>query len=279
VAWEQGLARAEALLRSKRLVALTGAGCSTESGIPDYRGPETRRRARNPIQGRELVRSPEVRRRYWARAVLGWERFSRATPNAAHRALARLEEGGLLGAVITQNVDGLHQAAGSRRVLELHGALREVVCLACAGGESRASSRLGSSGRIRTGSPSSPRSCPTATPTCPRASCPGFAWSTASLVADRCVPRVVFFGENVPRPLVEEAFSALDEAEALLVLGTSLAVFSGYRFVLRAAGQKIPIVALNLGEIRGVEHFAAHVEARVGEVLPGLAARLLGLSD
>lgn len=279
MAWEQGLARAEALLRSKRLVALTGAGCSTESGIPDYRGPETRRRARNPIQGRELVRSPEVRRRYWARAVLGWERFSRATPNAAHRALARLEEGGLLGAVITQNVDGLHQAAGSRRVLELHGALREVVCLACAGGESRAQLQTRLLGENPDWLAIVAEELPDGDADLPESLVSRFRVVDCLACGGPLRPRVVFFGENVPRPLVEEAFSALDEAEALLVLGTSLAVFSGYRFVLRAAGQKIPIVALNLGEIRGVEHFAAHVEARVGEVLPGLAARLLGLSD
>lgn len=273
------LARVESLLRGKRLVALTGAGCSTESGIPDYRGPETRRRARNPIQGRELVRSPEVRRRYWARAVLGWERFSQAGPNPAHHALARLEAGGALGAVITQNVDGLHQAAGSRRVLELHGALREVVCLGCGGGESRADLQT----RLLAENPDwraiVAEELPDGDADLPEGLVSRFRVVDCLVCGGALRPRVVFFGENVPRPLVDEAFSALDGGEALLVLGTSLAVFSGYRFVLRAVARGMPIAAVNLGEIRGTEHFAAHVEARVGEALPRLVERLLGLND
>lgn len=277
--FERDLARLRALLGGRRLVALTGAGCSTESGIPDYRGPETRRRARNPIQGRELVRSPEVRRRYWARAVLGWERFSRARPNAAHEALARLERGGPLHAVITQNVDGLHQAAGSQRVLELHGALREVVCLGCGGGESRAALQT----RMLAENPDwlaiVAEELPDGDAELPEPLVSRFRVVDCLVCGGPLRPRVVFFGENVPRPLVDEAFAALDAAEALLVLGTSLAVFSGYRFVLRAAARTMPIVAINQGELRGTEHFAAHVEARVGELLPRLVDGLLGLND
>ena len=120
-----------ALLRGRRIAVLTGAGISTESGIPDYRGPETRRRARNPIQGREFVTSEEARRRYWARALLGWRRFADNAPAAGHLALAELERRGLLCGVVTQNVDRLHHAAQSRRIIELHGSLHEVICLTC----------------------------------------------------------------------------------------------------------------------------------------------------
>src|SRR5215468_5508811 len=120
------------VLRGRRVVALTGAGCSTESGIPDYRGPDRPPRARPPIQHREFVDRPDARRRYWARSVLGWSRFAAARPNAAHAALADLEQRGALAGVITQNVDGLHGAAGSRTVVELHGALARVRCLDCA---------------------------------------------------------------------------------------------------------------------------------------------------
>src|SRR6188472_3412690 len=127
---ETGVDQLTALLGGRRFVDLTGAGCSTESGIPDYRG-QGRAGPRNPIQHDAFLRRPEVRQRYWARATLGWSRFSAARPNAAHRALAALEEAGHLAGIITQNVDRLHHAAGSRRVVELHGALAEVRCLAC----------------------------------------------------------------------------------------------------------------------------------------------------
>jgi len=119
------------ILAGRRIAVLTGAGCSTESGIPDYRGPETRRRARNPIQYKGFIGSAATRRRYWARAVVGWDRFAQARPNPAHEALADMEEAGLLTGLITQNVDRLHHEAGSRRVVELHGALAEVICLSC----------------------------------------------------------------------------------------------------------------------------------------------------
>ncbi len=119
------------MLRGRRVVALAGAGCSTESGIPDYRGPEGRLRKRSPVQYNDFVRSPQARARYWARSTVGWSRMSKAQPNAAHTALAELEGAGVLKGVITQNVDGLHHAAGSRRVIELHGSLAAVCCLGC----------------------------------------------------------------------------------------------------------------------------------------------------
>lgn len=263
-----------ALVRGGRLVVLTGAGCSTESGIPDYRGPETRRRARNPIQGREFARSAEIRQRYWARAVLGWERFSRAEPNAAHRALARLEQGGHVDGLITQNVDGLHQAAGSRRVIELHGTLSEVACLACGAVEPRAAVQA----RLLAHNPGWLR---LAADLAPDGDADLPAEHVARFHAPPCLrcdgplkPRVVFFGENVPRPVVDAAFALVDAADALLVVGSSLAVYSGYRFVLRAAERGIPIAMINLGPARGEELCAVKIDAMAGHVLPRLADAL-----
>ncbi|PTL80650.1 NAD-dependent protein deacetylase [Vitiosangium sp. GDMCC 1.1324] len=263
-----------ALLRGRCVVVLTGAGCSTESGIPDYRGPGTRARARNPIQHREFLTRPEVRARYWARSLLGWPRFSSARPNAAHQSLAVLERDGFVRGLITQNVDRLHHAAGSQRVIELHGALARVRCLDCEAIESRAElqERL-------------------------LALNPGFAERTAELRPDgdaelpveavqafqvasctRCggtlKPDVVFFGDNVPPPTVEAAFALLEEGDALLVVGSSLAVYSGFRFLQRAADRHMPIGLINMGECRGGELADVRVEARAGEVLPHLSVAL-----
>ncbi|WNG35037.1 NAD-dependent protein deacetylase [Archangium violaceum] len=270
----EGVEALAALLRGRRIVVLTGAGCSTESGIPDYRGPGTRARARNPIQHREFLTRPEVRARYWARSLLGWPRFSSARPNAAHQSLAALERDGHVLGLITQNVDRLHHAAGSQRVIELHGALARVRCLDCEAIEPRTElqERL-------------------------LALNPGFTEHTAELRPDgdaelpvetvlafrvasctRCggtlKPDVVFFGDNVPPPTVEAAFALLEEGDALLVVGSSLAVYSGFRFLQRAADRHMPIGLLNIGECRGGELVDVRVEARAGEVLPRLAEAL-----
>ncbi len=270
----EGVDALAALLRGRRLVVLTGAGCSTESGIPDYRGPGTLARARNPIQHREFLSKPEVRTRYWARSLLGWPRFSSARPNAAHQALATLEREGQVLGLITQNVDRLHHAAGSQRVIELHGALARVRCLDCESFESRVEVQQ----RLL-------------------ALNPGFAERTAELRPDgdaelpveavrafqvagcaRCggtlKPDVVFFGDNVPPPTVEAAFALLEEGDALLVVGSSLAVYSGFRFLQRAADRHMPIGLVNMGECRGGELVDVRVEGRAGEVLPRLAAAL-----
>ncbi|NBB87231.1 MAG: NAD-dependent protein deacetylase [Bacteroidetes bacterium] len=262
------------LLRGRRIVVLSGAGCSTESGIPDYRGPETRHKARNPIRYRAFRDDPQARQRYWARSALGWPRFRVAEPNHGHRALAALEAVGQVAGIITQNVDGLHQAAGSRTVVELHGALHEVACLQCQAltprqrlqeqllmlnpGWQRADVALAPDGdaevddaRIRS----------FRVPPCGR--CGGVL-----------KPNVVFFGENVPAPRVADAWALFDAAEALLVVGSSLTVYSGYRFVRRAAERGIPIGMVNLGPTRGDADAAVRVEARCGTVLPSLAGRL-----
>lgn len=263
-----------ALLRGRRVVALTGAGLSTESGIPDYRGPETRRRARNPVQFARYVGDPAARRRYWARAALGWARFSGALPNDGHRALAALEGAGALRGVITQNVDRLHHAAGSRRVVELHGALAEVRCLECGHVEARDAVQA----RLLADNPGlRDRDAELA----PDGDTEFESEAIRSLRVPTCArcegtlkPNVVFFGENVPKSTVDEAFALFDEAEVLLVAGSSLAVFSGFRFVRHAEKRGMPVALVNLGETRGDPYAAVRVEASTGHVLPALVRAL-----
>ena len=267
---------AASCLRGARIVALTGAGVSTESGIPDYRSPEALARVRRPIHGPDFVRSASLRRRYWARAMAGWERFRLARPGASHIALARLEEDGAVTSLITQNVDRLHQQAGSKSVIELHGALAEVVCLDCGALETRdavqARMREQNPAWLDGPTPMAPdgdadlpddvveRFLP---PACLRAACGG-----------ALKPNVVFFGHNVARPIVDDAYARVDGADALLVAGTSLAVFSGYRFLLRAAERRIPIVIVNRGPVRGEERATLKIEASTGAALAALAEAL-----
>jgi len=263
-----------ALLRGKRVTVLTGAGCSTESGIPDYRGPGTRARARNPIQHRDYLREPAVRQRYWARAVLGWQRFSAAQPNPAHRALAALERSGVVPGLITQNVDRLHHAAGSERIVELHGTLSIVRCLDCGARELRAALQ----DRLLALNPTFEHVAVTIAPD-GDAELDGEATRTFRVAScAQCAgvlkPDVVFFGDNVAKPVVDAAFALLEEGEALLVVGSSLAVFSGFRFVRRAAERGIPIAMVNLGETRGDPYARVRVDAAAGTVLPALAEAL-----
>lgn len=258
-------------LDGRPFVALTGAGCSTESGIPDYRGPETARRARNPVQYREFLTSPTARARYWARSLVGWPRFAAARPNAAHTALASLETGPLLG-VITQNVDRLHQAAGSARVVELHGALADVTCLRCGRIEARSSlqERL-----VRL----NPQFVHRRAESAPDGDADledvdGFRVAPCLTCGGDVKPAVVFFGENVPRPRVDAARALVGRAEALLVVGSSLTVFSGLRFVREAHRQGIPVAIVNLGPTRGDALATITIDARAGDVLPALAVAL-----
>jgi len=271
-----------ALLAGRRVVALTGAGCSTESGIPDYRGAG-RTGPRNPIQHDAFMRRSDVRRRYWARATLGWERFKAARPNPAHAALAELEAAGTLAGIITQNVDRLHHQAGSRRVVELHGAIADVRCLGCGAHEPRADLQE----RLLAGNPG----------WMPRALMElqggqglrpdGDAELSAETVAAfqvvdclRCggplKPDVVFFGGTVSEPTLTAAWALLADAQVLLVVGSSLTVYSGFRFVRRAHEMAVPIAIVNVGPTRGDQLAEARVSAPVGQVLPQLAASLRG---
>jgi NAD+-dependent protein deacetylase sirtuin 4 len=262
-----GLDALVALLRHRRVAILTGAGCSTESGIPDYRGPESRGRVRTPIQHRAFVSDPIARKRYWARSAVGWRRFSTVEPNAAHRAIATMSLTGL----VTQNVDRLHHRAGSRDVIELHGALAEVRCLECHAIEPRDEVQariLAMNPRFETSAELAPDGDTELEPAA------DFEVPACRACGGILKPDVVFFGDNVPRPRVEAAFAMTDAADVLLVVGSSLTVYSGYRFVLRAAerGQRIAIV--NLGETRGDRFAHVRVDARAGEMMPALAAAL-----
>lgn len=262
------------LCRGRRVLALTGAGCSTGSGIPDYRGEGARARPATPVQYQAFVRHAATRQRYWARSVAGWQRFAGARPNDAHLSLAALEQAGLVSGLITQNVDRLHHAAGSREVIELHGALERVRCLDCGAFERREALQ----GRLLAANPGWP-------PPRARAMPDGDAELDADAVERFSVvgclecggvlkPDLVFFGENVPRAIVEQAYAKLGRAELLLVVGSSLAVFSGYRFVRRAAEQQIPVAIVNLGPTRGDPLASLRLEAEAGRTLAALRQRL-----
>jgi NAD-dependent SIR2 family protein deacetylase len=271
------------LVRGRRVVVLAGAGCSTESGIPDYRGPQGSLRTRKPMQYQEFVRSDASRVRYWARSAVGWRRIAEARPNAAHSALARLEEGGVVRGIITQNVDGLHHAAGSRRVVELHGSLAAVRCLGCGQAEPRSGFQarlmeLNAGWEERLALRTAERGVEQA----PDGDAELPAWAVESFRVPACPacggvvkPDVVFFGENVPAATVEEAWSLFGEAEVLLVAGSSLTVYSGRRFIYRAQQEGVPIAVVNLGPTRADEMAAAKVEGTLGLVLPRLADALL----
>jgi NAD+-dependent protein deacetylase sirtuin 4 len=269
------LQRLVALLGEGGCVALTGAGCSTESGIPDYRGAGRPARPTSPIQHNAFLRDPAVRRRYWARATLGWERFSKARPNRAHDALAAFERAGAVAGVITQNVDRLHQAAGSARVVELHGALADVACIDCGGRETRTALQA----RLLAANPGW-------LPLAAQANPDGEADLSFTQVADFQVvgcrgcsgamkPDVVFFGGTVAPPVLASAWDLFAEATTLLIVGSSLAVFSGYRFARRAAEIGLRTAIVNIGPTRADQLApCARVHAPAGQVLPIVAERL-----
>jgi NAD-dependent SIR2 family protein deacetylase len=254
-------------------VVLSGAGMSTNSGIPDYRG-DGRRLRRRPIEYRQFVGDAAARRRYWARSHAGWERVARAEPNTGHRVVSHLEETGLVAGVITQNVDGLHSAAGSRRVVELHGSLSHTVCLHC--GERR--SRLELHHRLEAANPHFGRRrvewAPDGDADLPESLVDGFEVVDCLACGGILKPDVVFFGENVPRERVAAAFRWLEAAAALLVLGSSLTVMSGYRFVLaaRRAGQPVGIV--NRGPTRADGQASVRIDGDLCEILLRLRAEL-----
>ena len=269
------LADVATTLRGRRVLVLGGAGVSTESGIPDYRGPESSKKPRNPVRFQQFVGSERARRRYWARSFAGWRRVADAEPNAAHRALAWLETvdlpgNGQLTGLVTQNVDGLHQAAGSRRVLELHGSLAAVRCLGCRALSSRRllQQRLGELNPEATTHPL--ELAPDGDAELSEQLEAAFQLPACAHCGGVLKPDVVFFGENVPKARVLRAYELLRQAEVLLVVGSSLTVFSGYRFVVQAAKDGKPVVILNQGETRGDADATLKLEGRLGELLPNL---------
>ncbi len=255
------------LLRGGNVTVLTGAGLSTESGIPDYRGPDGKRRV-VPMTYGEFVASPANRQRYWARSFVGWRRFAGAGPNDGHRAVAELQRLGLVRAIITQNVDGLQQLAGSQDVLELHGNLSLARCLDC--GET--TQRADLAGRLLEANPDFEAIAGEVRPD-------GDVALSEDVVAGfhppRCLvcgsdllkPDVVFFGESVPKPLVAQCFSFVDDSAGLVVLGSSLTVMSGYRFVRRAAASGTPVAIVTRGQSRGDEQATIRLDAPLGVTL------------
>lgn len=271
----------ELVARAKRLVVLTGAGCSTESGIPDYRSPGGAWTRHKPIYYSSFVRSAEVRRFYWARSYRGWPRFAAARPNDAHRAIAALEEQGKVHQLITQNVDDLHQEAGSRAVVQLHGRNRVVVCLDCRDEfprvEVQERMRLMNADWLAQARWDVLRAdeadfAPDGDANVGADVVDGFLVPECERCGGVLKPAVVFFGESVPPEKVRYAMDRVDEADTLLVAGSSLSVWSGFRFVKRAAERGVPIAIVNIGPTRGDELAALKIEAKCGETLSAVAA-------
>jgi NAD-dependent SIR2 family protein deacetylase len=264
-----------ALVADGDVVVLSGAGLSTDSGIPDYRGATGALRRHTPMTYQTFLRDPRGRHRYWARSFVGWPRIRTARPNAGHRAVAALQRAGLVTGVVTQNVDGLHQAGGAVDVVELHGGLDRTVCLACGDVADRAELHE----RLRAANPGfgphADEVNPDGDAELPDAVLDGFVMVACRACGrEPLKPDVVFFGETVPRDRVDGCFAMVEDAGALLVLGSSLTVMSGYRFVLHAARLGIPVGLVNLGATRGEAKADVRVDAALGTVLPELARRL-----
>jgi NAD-dependent SIR2 family protein deacetylase len=255
------------------VLVLSGAGLSTESGIPDYRGPTGLARRAEPMTYQEFTRSAAARRRYWARSHQGWRHVARAEPNAGHHAVADLDRRGLLTGIITQNVDGLHQAAGAWQVIELHGSLDRVVCLGCG----QRSSREALDRRLHAANPGwsavVTQINPDGDAVVASEQAERFAVADCVSCGGVLKPDVVFFGENVPRPRVEECYALTERASLLLVLGSSLTVMSGYRFVRHACGHAVPVAIINQGSTRGDALARLTIDAPLGETLTALTAR------
>ena len=258
----------------QRIFVLTGAGISTASGIPDYRDESGQWKHQRPMEFSEFISRSEARQRYWSRSIVGWQRFFPAHPNAAHHALAQLEALGKIEMTVTQNVDGLHQKAGSRNVIELHGTLFSVSCLDC--GFSMPRARMQQQlletnsvlGQLRADiAPDGDAHLQDfdhrqiKIPGCPE--CDG-----------TFKPDVVFFGENVPNERVDRCFDALATADAMLVVGSSLMVYSGFRFARKAHQLGLPIVAINLGKTRADELLDLKLEQDCADFLPGVINRI-----
>jgi NAD-dependent SIR2 family protein deacetylase len=260
--------------RHSRLLVLTGAGISTASGIPDYRDRNGVRRGAAPVQGPAFRSLEAVRKRYWARSMLGYPTLSSSAPNPAHHALATLEASGKIAAVLTQNVDGLHQRAGSANVIELHGNIHHVVCLEC----STRFSRDAIQSMLEAANPSLLEI--TATPL-PDGDARFEPDALAEFQPPGCTqcggmlqPDVVFFGDGVPRARAAAAEQALAQADAVLVIGSSLVVFSGYRFCRMAAEAGKPVAAINRGVTRADHLLAFKSEAAAELILPALALQM-----
>ncbi len=258
-------------LRGRRVAVLTGAGVSTDSGIPDYRGDGAPQR--NPMTFQQFLSDAEYRKRYWAGSHLGWRQFDGARPNEGHRVLAALERDGTINGVITQNVDGLHLRAGSQRVVDLHGTMDRVRCLTC--GQIFARSDVAE--RMTTANPWLEE--PDAAELGPDGDVAftqisEFVTPSCSICGGVLKPEVVFFGEFVPTEKFAEARALVQGAEALLIAGSSLAVNSGIRLLDQATKRRMPIVIINRGVTKGDSRATVKIDAGTSETLTELAGRL-----
>ena len=262
------------VIASGRVLILSGAGLSTESGIPDYRGPTGLARRAQPMTYQAFTGSEAARRRYWARSYLGWRHIARAVPNDGHRAVAEVSRRGLLTGIITQNVDGLHQAAGAFGVTELHGSLHRVICLSC--GQRTARTELDR--RLEAANPGWDARLAAVNPdgdaVLDDEATESFQVVDCSACHGVLKPDVVFFGENVPRPRAEACYAMVERSRALVVLGSSLTVMSGFRYVKHAAGRQRPVVIVNQGTTRGDAYAAVTLAAPLGPTLTELVAAL-----
>ncbi|MGI9124341.1 MAG: NAD-dependent protein deacetylase [Mycobacterium sp.] len=265
------------MLTGRRIAVLTGAGLSTDSGIPDYRGPDSP--PANPMTIRQFISSRDYRQRYWARNHLGWRHMERTEPNAGHRALAELERAGVVTGVITQNVDLLHTKAGSKTVINLHGTYAQVICLDCGHTMTRAAlateleaANPGFAERAERfgGLAVAPDADAVVSDT------ESFRFVDCPQCGGMLKPDIVYFGESVSKDVVDQAYSLVDSADALLVAGSSLTVFSGYRFVRHAAANGIPVAIVNRGRTRGDELATVKVDAGCSPILALLADELAG---
>jgi len=264
-----------ALLAGRRVAVLTGAGLSTDSGIPDYRGPDSP--PANPMTIKQFRSSTDYRRRYWARNHLGWRHMAQTEPNAGHRALATLERAGVVTGVITQNVDLLHTKAGSRTVINLHGTYARVVCLDCG----HTMSRAGLAEQLEAANPGFTERAEAVGGLAVAPDADAVVGDTANFRFVDCPacggmlkPDIVYFGESVAKEVVDQAYSLVDRSDALLVAGSSLTVFSGYRFVRHAAAQNLPVAIVNRGPTRGDDLATVKVDAGCSAMLSLLADEL-----
>jgi NAD-dependent SIR2 family protein deacetylase len=253
--------------RHQRLFVLTGAGCSTNSGIPDYRDSHGNWKRPQPVTFQAFMGDEPTRQRYWARSLIGWRRFGRAQPNETHHALARLEARGRSELLVTQNVDRLHQAAGSQRVIDLHGRLDLVRCMGCERRIARAEfqDELGQVNADWLTLDAADAPDGDADLEC--ADFAAFRVPSCRACGGMLKPDVVFFGENVPRDVVATAYDHLAQADAMLIVGSSLMVYSGFRFVRAAADRGLPIAAVNLGRTRADDLLTLKVEAPCEDAL------------
>ncbi|MGN2246884.1 NAD-dependent protein deacetylase [Frateuria sp. GZRR35] len=255
-----------------RLFVLTGAGCSTDSGIPDYRDTEGAWKRTPPVTYQAFMGEERTRRRYWARSLVGWRHFGGARPNGTHHALQRLEAQGRLELLVTQNVDGLHQRAGQRQVVDLHGRLDQVRCMGCDWRQPREAFQQ-ELDRLNPGwADLDAAHAPDGDADLETAHFDDFAVPPCPTCGGVLKPDVVFFGENVPRERVMLAMEALEAADAVLVVGSSLMVFSGYRFVHAAARAGKPVAAVNLGRTRADPLLSLKVEQPCAQALAFLLA-------